>query len=180
MLFRQDWSIPKVQPVVRPDVFSMDGVIAWLETMPADRAYDYHDCRGACMYGQYMAAHGYSWSTATEIQHDFRNYVYRIAFSHPHTFGAALDRARSAASQGDVDPRQIFYIALSVDNLDLSASVDWDGSKGFQALADTLVHAKEEAEQHNAETIIVQCTPIHLIKRGGVKVIPIKAKKAKS
>ena len=79
--------------------------------------------------------------------------------------------------QGDVDPRQIFYIALSVDNLNGSASVGWDGSQGFQALADSIEYAKSEADEHNAETIIVQCTPIHLIKRGSVKVVPIKPRK---
>jgi hypothetical protein len=81
--------------------------------------------------------------------------------------------------QGDVDPRKIFYIALSVDNLDGSANVNWDGSQGFQGLADAVAYSKADAEDHNTETIIVQCTPIHLIKRGGVKVIPLKARKAK-
>lgn len=103
MLSRQEWSIPKVQPVARPGVFSIDGVISWLETMPADQSYDYHDCRGGCFYGQYLAAHGLSWSiiVAGGFEAQFMRLVYReVAHAHPWTFGSALDRARSAQRGG--------------------------------------------------------------------------------
>lgn len=93
MLSRQEWSIPKVQP--RPSVFSIESLILWLEQQPPDKRYDYHDCRGACLYGQYMAAHGYSWEQARGKLESTRA-VYRFAHAHPWTFGAALDRARQA------------------------------------------------------------------------------------
>jgi len=82
MLFKPSW-----------EVQSLEGLITWLETMPADDFYDWHNCRGGCLYGQYAAAHGLAWTDASK----FRAAVYSIAYQEPWTFGAALERARKAS-----------------------------------------------------------------------------------
>jgi len=90
---------------VQADVFSLDSLIAWLETMPADRVYCYDDS-GKCLHAQYFAALGspaehlgnvtviFSGNPETfYIPEAFRE----IAITSPWTFGAALARARKAA-----------------------------------------------------------------------------------
>lgn len=76
--------------------------------------------------------------------------------------------------QGDVNPRKTFYIALSVDYLDGSCGVNWDGSQGFQELAAAVEHAKEEADQHGAASIIVECRPVKIVQRGPIRVTSVK------
>lgn len=78
--------------------------------------------------------------------------------------------------QGDVDPRRVFYITLSVDFCDGSAGVSWDGSQGFQDQEKAIEHAKQEADEHGATSVIVQCIPIKIVKRGPVQVTTIKVK----
>src|SRR6266550_4607396 len=82
-----------------------ESLIAWLETMPAKGKYDYYDCKGKCLYGLYMAAHGILWkesggdsNTASGPERaDFCKHVYSyVGVSLPWTFGAALERARKA------------------------------------------------------------------------------------
>jgi len=86
VLFKPSWEIR-----------SLEGWIAWLETKPADETYNWHDCRGECAYGQYMAAHGIPWAIASAYS-DFRSKAYNIAHPRPWTFGAALERARKAVA----------------------------------------------------------------------------------
>jgi hypothetical protein len=43
------------------DVFSLDGLIAWLEKQPAEETYDYMDCfgdSGGCLLFRYLNANG--------------------------------------------------------------------------------------------------------------------------
>lgn len=93
MLYRQEWSIPKVQPV-RPSAFSIESLIMWLEQQPADERYDYHCIRGGCLIGKYCKSVGISFSLCHTAFH--RRDDLSIAESSPWTFGAALDRARKA------------------------------------------------------------------------------------
>jgi hypothetical protein len=106
MLYREEWSIPKVMPVVRPDVFSLKSLIQWLEMQPAEKEYDFNDCKGACLLDRYANAMGlrgnlYRYGKLCET---FDGGVYgegpMIACKLPHTFGAALDRARAAQQRG--------------------------------------------------------------------------------
>jgi len=86
---------PKWDVQTKPDALSLAGLVAWLETKPADEKYDFTDCRGKCLYGQYMASHGFGWEEASS----FRANVYmHVAYQYPWTFGAALERARKAVT----------------------------------------------------------------------------------
>jgi hypothetical protein len=104
MLAREEWSIPKVQPVAKPDVFSLESLIAWLEKQPADGVYCYLD-NGGCLLHKYFTAMGVAkldWvggynlhlnaGTAIPLTEAFED----ISANLPHTFGAALIRARAA------------------------------------------------------------------------------------
>jgi hypothetical protein len=99
---------PKWEVETKPDVLSLEGLIAWLEKYPATRRYDYLNCQGRCLYGQYMAAHGIIWSEsgasspgmAPKERDVFCALVYdKVAYDAPHTFGAALSRARKALAR---------------------------------------------------------------------------------
>ena|SRR6266568_4490020 len=86
--------------------FTMEGLIAWLEKMSRAKRYDYLNSSGACLYGQYLAAHGVPWdeSGATSFgdhqRADFCDLVYyHVALARPWTFGAALERARKAPAE---------------------------------------------------------------------------------
>ena len=89
MLYDPKWQ----NTTTKPDVFSLESLIAWLETKPAEREYEWANCDGHCLLSQYLAAHG---------QHPVRDYKKldvdmraAIACELPYTFGAALDRARA-------------------------------------------------------------------------------------
>ena len=79
----------------KPDVFSLEGLIAWLELQPPLTAYDFLDCGGQCLIGRYLIAttgkmwreHGLPWG---HLPFDLR----MVAVGRGHTYGAALDRAR--------------------------------------------------------------------------------------
>lgn len=85
------------------DTFSLEGLIAWLETQDPATEYDFTDCAGGCLIGQYLLAttgkmwreHGLSWSDINNRVPFFQN----VAIDRPYTHGAALTRAR-ALSQG--------------------------------------------------------------------------------
>lgn len=88
---------------IKTDPLTFESLIAWLEKMPADGAYNYEDCSGKCLYGLYMAAHGIAWEESGACSQldsgperaTFCDLVYaKVAASRPWTFGAALDRAR--------------------------------------------------------------------------------------
>lgn len=96
MLYDPKWESPAVK-VTEP---SPADFIAWLETKNPEGRYDFDDCNGLCLVGQYMAHHGKRWRDST-----YRDYCevvggngvwfsVPVAISEPHTFGAALERAR--------------------------------------------------------------------------------------
>ena len=86
----------------RPDVFSLDGLIAWLEKQPAEKKYCYMDT-GACLLCQYLVSigvpfegvYGTYWDDANNVTHDIPASVAHIPVEYPRTFGAALSRARA-------------------------------------------------------------------------------------
>lgn len=105
---------PQHQPITtKPaDPFTLPALIAWLETMPGDRAYRYGDvCR--CLLGEYFTAMGFEGVVVGPESFDHsrqRNVVYPRIFDDiavgrgsmfkntGRSFGAALTRARKALS----------------------------------------------------------------------------------
>lgn len=93
---------PKWEVQTRPDALTIKGVISWLEKQNPNEPYNYMNCAGRCLYGQYMAHHGYSWNEADKAPArsaitSFQMEVYcKVAAAAPFTFGAALKRARKA------------------------------------------------------------------------------------
>ncbi len=90
MLYDPKWDNPS---------FTLPKLIAWLEQYPADREYNFADCRGGCLLGQFIKANGWTFSAerygqASQLgSHD--DLGGQIAAVWPHTFGAALERARA-------------------------------------------------------------------------------------
>jgi hypothetical protein len=84
---------------------SLRGFIAWLETKNAAQRYDYYNCNGGCLVGQYVNSIGMRWSPYDQGGTGFgpgRDWWYTapeaeplcdISAGWPHTFGAALERA---------------------------------------------------------------------------------------
>lgn len=88
---------PKWEKKTATDPLSLEGLIAWLETKNPDESYNFHDCKGACLWDQYMGR-----CTGSEeyekIWKHFRTFGFSAATS-PRTFGAALARARAALAE---------------------------------------------------------------------------------
>jgi hypothetical protein len=73
---------------------TLDNLIAWLETKDADEGYRWQDPR-SCLFAQFQDA---------EADARLEEWQARIAVNPPHTFGAALERARKlhdATSNGE-------------------------------------------------------------------------------
>jgi hypothetical protein len=96
MLYNSNWD--------KPDVFSLESLISWLEKRPADKAYDYTDCRG-CLLAQYFTAMGYECVEVAPMMFDHKisgNKIFQhfsdqfetVALCEDRTFGAALKLAR--------------------------------------------------------------------------------------
>lgn len=96
--------LPEIE--TKPDVFSVEALAAWLETKPATEAYDFFDCNGGCLIGQYLTAttgsswteNGFdSWLDIDDVHPVLcgvaqgSGEVYRV---DRWTFGGALRRAR--------------------------------------------------------------------------------------
>lgn len=91
-----------------PDVFSLDGLIAWLETQPPQKEYCYGDT-GGCLLARYLRANGFkrvsiggwTWAYTTadgcRVDESIPDKFDKIARSKPRTYGAALSRALSRA-----------------------------------------------------------------------------------
>lgn len=98
MLYDKRWD----KTEVKADPFSLEAFIGWLEKQPANKTYEFMNCQGACLLGQYMASVGEPWSDGkyVEIAHSmcrgYKGFDFYIGVTRPHTFGAALDRARKA------------------------------------------------------------------------------------
>jgi len=85
----------------KADPFSLDSLIAWAEKQPPQKEYAFWCDR--CYLGQYFEAHGLQIQmigvgTVTFKNHQIQNlppHFNDIAMTKPHTFGAALKRARA-------------------------------------------------------------------------------------
>jgi len=99
MLYDPKWEKPKA------DVFSLEGLIAWLEKQPADEVYDWYDIDGCvlCQYlqgaGGYAEPAAYPGLTLSTIKNWGQQGYFEICGTAPFTFGAALVRARSILSK---------------------------------------------------------------------------------
>lgn len=102
MLFNTAWNkTPEVQP--QSDILSTARLIAWLKKQPADAAYNY-DNPSKCLLAQYFNQSGhpevvlgnhyihyFNGGTTVALPQAF----YAAATYLPHTFGAALRRAKA-------------------------------------------------------------------------------------
>jgi len=93
---------PKWEVQTKPDVFSLESLIAWLETMPADKKYDWAFAE-SCLLGQWCAANGLAGDELFEKSIELGNFAAAPAIANAAlgklnecTFGAALERARKA------------------------------------------------------------------------------------
>lgn len=102
MLYDKRWDAK-----IATDPMTLPSLIAWLEQQPADKGYCY-TAIGHCLLAQYLTAKGYAnVSVAPGIFHHGPdrargNYPWSfddIASAFPHTFGAALKRARALAEK---------------------------------------------------------------------------------
>lgn len=95
--------VTKVDDVA--DVFSLKGLIAWLETQPPGEQYCYW-ASGTCLIGRYLRENtdlilsvspsgmaNYS-EGGFEKRWDFESSIEKVSRLTPRTFGAALKRAR--------------------------------------------------------------------------------------
>ena len=78
------------------NIFSVAGLIAWLETQDPETEYDYNDCSGNCLMGRYARAMGTNFTVLHG--HFFDNGNLGLACSTPWTYGAALARAKAMAA----------------------------------------------------------------------------------
>lgn len=106
MLYNTRWD----KPEVKANPFSLESLIAWLETQPTNQGYCYTD-HGRCLLSQYFASFGFSevqifsggiWQHDGSPLTDQYPIVFdAIALGNPfnRTFGAALDLARKALAE---------------------------------------------------------------------------------
>ena len=84
----------KPSDYAKPDVFSVEGLLAWLDTQDPATKYDYDDCEGGCLIGTYLKSAGVHWSARAYAQFANMEARWRIAGVHPWTYGAAAQRCR--------------------------------------------------------------------------------------
>ena len=107
MLYNKNWDAK----TVTSDPFTLESLIAWLEKQPSNKTYCFMDT-GGCLFHQYFTAAGFDVAgvggTGIRFKSDperrirftcdeFRS----IASIEPHTFGAALTRARHSLAQAE-------------------------------------------------------------------------------
>lgn len=83
----------------KPDVFSLEGLIAWLETQPGETAYEFSNNEGDCLIGRYGRAHGEGRFWRSVHTAFFEKNWLRVASHDPYTYSAALTRARALLAQ---------------------------------------------------------------------------------
>lgn len=94
MLDNPNWYKPKTK--VKPKIMSIEGLIAWLRTQPADGKYEWNDpCK--CLVHNYLKGvrakfDPYETSYEGVFDGSTLNYM-QVGMCIPHTYGAALERA---------------------------------------------------------------------------------------
>ncbi len=97
---------PKWEVTTKPNVFSLEGLVAWLEKQNPATSYDYASPHG-CLLAKYFRSMGYRWAfCGTSIFHYSRFFLptlftkpipkemNNVSMYGPFTFGAALERAQ--------------------------------------------------------------------------------------
>lgn len=105
MLYDKKWD---KQIETKADPFSLKSFAMWLETQPANERYSFLNVSN-CAYAQYLKAKGYRFVLigGFSFSHGWRTFipsagrpltadVRHVLNGHPYTFGAALQRARTA------------------------------------------------------------------------------------
>lgn len=96
------------KPEVKADPFTLQGMIAWLETMPPEMTYNWGCINGGCLIALYGAFHGLSFHEMCEGPPDDSIYSRLTpnaeAAAMPRTFGAALERYRKTLGPQDTRP----------------------------------------------------------------------------
>lgn len=96
--------LPQATPITetKPEVFSLEGLVAWLETQNPATIYAFWQsskCGGGCLLHRYLVASGkhpdddYA-EIAWLVVRDDLELQDEVARPTPWTYGAALDRAR--------------------------------------------------------------------------------------
>lgn len=88
--------------------YTLESLALWLETMPPNEAYDYHNCAGLCLLSQYATAHGDDGENYYSVARQFMavtgpvdslgvcSVATKIAQGKPMVFLAALERTYAA------------------------------------------------------------------------------------
>lgn len=87
-----------------PDPLSLESLVGWLETMPADGEYNALSTKACllCQYGEARFGHRYFHETAFAFRGaGLEPPVAIITLRPPHTFGAALERARALSEKSN-------------------------------------------------------------------------------
>lgn len=87
----------------KPEVFSLEGLIAWLEVQDKDKAYCYID-PDHCLMGQYCAHHGVEYPVLLNPE-GIHERMEAVALWGEQTFGAALERARTLLAKEKANGR---------------------------------------------------------------------------
>lgn len=95
MLYDPKWEVKTKQP-------SIEGFVAWLRKQPADKTFEYWDCR-KCAVGQYLRTFGSSWdkmfygpdrdNDLLSSLNDIPTRAYKAAIGSTLTFGQVLAAA---------------------------------------------------------------------------------------
>lgn len=98
-----------LKPAEKPPVFSLAGLIAWLETQDPAHAYRYGDIHD-CLLSRYFRAAGLRWAMCSPTRVRFSRFslppLFRKQFPRPmdqvavasRTYGEALRNARALAA----------------------------------------------------------------------------------
>lgn len=86
MLYNESWTKP------RNEIYSIPGLIAWLEKQPANYVYDYTDYN-SCATAQYLRTCGERHVGLLTSELEQFNW-HQIVAPRPWSYGAALERAR--------------------------------------------------------------------------------------
>jgi hypothetical protein len=95
MLYDPKWEKPKTKAL------TLAGLIAWLETQPAEGRYNYNCQNGSCLLDRYITSVTGKPSRPTALHWDIcggESECSTITYNQPWTFGAALARAREVRS----------------------------------------------------------------------------------
>jgi hypothetical protein len=88
----------------KSDVFSLAGLVAWLETQPAETAYNFWNCHGQCLLSTYLTVRGmvedspgtnYIKLMRATCGYGVGGDPIDVSGDKPWTYGAALARARA-------------------------------------------------------------------------------------